>query len=72
LRESRTAIESDVRERVTAARACIERTGRLTDRAYEDKLEGKISDACSTSLTEWCGRRSSEMVGATGFEPATP
>ncbi|MBN2797630.1 MAG: recombinase zinc beta ribbon domain-containing protein [Deltaproteobacteria bacterium] len=44
LRESRARIEDDVRARVAAAQERIERLGRLIDKAYEDKLEGRIED----------------------------
>ena len=41
----RARIEYDVRARVAAAQERIERLRRLIDKAYEDKLEGRIDDA---------------------------
>jgi site-specific DNA recombinase len=45
LRESRRDIEADVAERMKGANMRIERLGRLISRAYDDKLEGSITDA---------------------------
>ena len=48
LRDSRREVEVDVRTRITAAQARLERVTRLINAAYEDKLEGRIDDASST------------------------
>jgi site-specific DNA recombinase len=44
LRDSRHDIKADLDARMEAARARYDRAGRLIDRAYEDKLEGRIED----------------------------
>ncbi|MCK6502467.1 recombinase family protein [Myxococcota bacterium] len=44
LRQSRQDIRADIEARVAAARARYDRAGRLIDKAYEDKLEGRVED----------------------------
>ena len=54
LRDSRRDIEVDVRARLQAAQARLERVTRLINAAYEDKLEGRIDDAFfNTKRAEW-------------------
>jgi len=44
LKEQRGIIEEDVRGRMAEAQARVEKYGRLIDAAYEEKLEGRITD----------------------------
>jgi len=44
LKQQRGDVEDDVRARMAEARGRVERFGRLIDKAYEDKLEGRITD----------------------------
>ena len=58
LRQTRASIEDNVKVRVAAAQERIERLGRLIDKAYEDKLEGRIEDAFFTqSRMKWEAQR---------------
>ena len=62
LRDSRREVEVDVRARITAAQARLERVSRLINAAYEDKLEGRIDDAFfNAKRAEW----ESQRAGAT-------
>ncbi|MFM2163427.1 MAG: hypothetical protein RLZZ383_2939, partial [Pseudomonadota bacterium] len=62
LRDSRREVEVDVRARITAAQARLERVSRLINAAYEDKLEGRIDDAfLNAKRAEW----ESQRAGAT-------
>ncbi len=54
LREQHGQMEADVRARMTAAHARVDKYGRLIEAAYEDKLEGNITDAFfQEKRTEW-------------------
>lgn len=44
LKQQRGDVEDDVRARMADAHARVERYGRLIDKAYEDKLEGRVTD----------------------------
>ena len=58
LKDSRRDIEGDVKARVTAAQAKLERVTRLINAAYEDKLEGRIDDGFfTTKRAEWEAQR---------------
>ncbi len=58
LRDSRREVEVDVRTRITAAQARLERVSRLINAAYEDKLEGRIDDAFfNAKRAEWESQR---------------
>ncbi len=62
LRDSCREVEVDVRARITAAQARLERVTRLINAAYEDKLEGRIDDAFfNAKRAEW----ESQRAGAT-------
>ena len=45
LKEQHDEIETEVRTRIADAQDRVEKFGRLIDAAYEDKLEGRITDA---------------------------
>jgi hypothetical protein len=54
LREQHGQMEADVRARMTAAHARVYKYGRLIEAAYEDKLEGNITEAFfQEKRTEW-------------------
>lgn len=62
LRDSRREVEVDVRARITAAQARLERVSRVINAACEDKLEGRIDDALfNAKRAEW----ESQRAGAT-------
>ena len=54
LKEQRGDVEDDIRVRMADAQGRVERYGRLIDKAYEDKLEGKVTDEFfHEKRTEW-------------------
>ena len=54
LREQHGQMEADLRKRMAAANARVDKYGRLIEAAYEDKLEGNITDAFfHEKRTEW-------------------
>jgi site-specific DNA recombinase len=56
--QSRHDIELETKGRLAAARVRIERLGGLIDKAYEDKLEGRIdTDYFNRKRAEWEGQR---------------
>jgi len=58
LKVSRQDLRRETSERITAARARIDRVGRLMDAAYEDKLDGRIDEAFfQRKRNEWEDQR---------------
>ena len=58
LKSSRQDIRRETEARITAARARVDRVGRLLDAAYEDKLEGRIDEAFfQRKRAEWEDQR---------------
>ncbi len=59
LKQQRGDVEDDVRARMADANARVERYGRLIDKAYEDKLEGRVTDEYfHEKRAEWERQRS--------------
>lgn len=62
LRHSRHDVRADLESRMEAARARYDRCGRLIDKAYEDKLEGRIDDDFFfRKRSEWEGQRAEAL-----------
>ena len=62
LKDSRAEIKADIDQRIAAARERYDRAGRLMDRAYEDKLDGKIDDEFFTrKRAEWEEQRAQAL-----------
>ena len=54
LKDSRRLVEEETKTRLAAATQRIDRLGRLIDKAYEDKLEGRVDEAFfNEKRVEW-------------------